>query len=289
MDAELAAAMAVALGALAAASPASAAIFRVDDDRGQCPSAPYTLDPGRDRRRRARGHGHGLPRQLHRRQRRARQNALTISKSLTLKGAGADLVSIKPRRGRADHRGRRRTSATASATSSLSSAIQALPITVDISGVTIDGNGAVVEAGVVYLDAKGAFFRNRVTNVVTSELAADQDKPGAYRGPQFGYGIAQVTANTSAPAIAGGPRADRQPVADRPLQPHRRPDRRCDQRRRAVRALRRLEPRRDLQQLDRRPPAVHELRRRRQLHRERLTRQQPDHDRARCSARTASA
>ena len=29
---------------------------------------------------------------------------------------------------------------------------------------------------------------------MTSELAADFDKPGGYRGPQFGYGVAQVTA-----------------------------------------------------------------------------------------------
>ena len=91
--------MAAALGALAAASPASAAIFRVDDDRGQCPSAPYssiqaaidaagpgdtvTVCPG------SYIEGSGAP----------GTNALTISKSLTIKGAGADLVSIKPRAG----------------------------------------------------------------------------------------------------------------------------------------------------------------------------------------------
>ncbi len=73
----------------------------------------------------------------------------------------------------------------------------------NISGVTVDGAGVFAEAGIVYLDAQGTIHRSRVTNVTTSELAADSTtKPGAWRGPQFGYGIAQVTANTSAPAGA---------------------------------------------------------------------------------------
>ncbi len=159
------------------------------------------VDPGRDRRRGARRHDHrSVPAATSKAAAPPARNALTITKSLTIKGAGADLVSVKPVAG----------AQIIEAAQDIRNGVgdivsvvgdKALPITVDISGVSIDGNGAFVEAGVVYLDAKGTFFRNRVTNVVTSELAADSDKPGGYRGPQFGYGVAQVTANTTAPAI----------------------------------------------------------------------------------------
>jgi hypothetical protein len=191
------------LSVVGTAPPALAAQWTVDDDRGDCPAAQFTsvqaavdaaaagdtiaICPGTYRE------GPGTP----------GTNAVSITKSLTLKGAGANLVSIRPK----------------DASSELIEADQdirngvgdvvavrgaaALPITVDISGVTVDGAGAFVEAGVVYLDAQGTIHRSRVTNVTTSELAADSGvKPGAWRGPQFGYGIAQVTANTSAPAGA---------------------------------------------------------------------------------------
>ena len=72
-----------------------------------------------------------------------------------------------------------------------------------MSGITFDGAGAVVEAGVVFRDAVGSLYRSRVTNVTTSELAADIDKPGAWRGPQFGYGVAMVTGALTPPAGAG--------------------------------------------------------------------------------------
>ena len=188
------------LGVFGAAPAAQAAQWTVDDDRGDCPAAQFTsvqaaidaaaagdtiaICPGTYRE----GTGD------------VASNALTITKSLTLKGAGADLVSIRP---------------TMSGTGQIAEANQdirngvgdvvsvrggaALPITVDISGVTVDGAGVVAEAGVVYLDAQGTIYRSKITNVITSELAADSGKPGGYRGPQFGYGIAQVTANTSSP------------------------------------------------------------------------------------------
>ncbi|WP_157591773.1 Ig-like domain-containing protein [Solirubrobacter soli] len=182
------------------APAAHAAQLTVDDDRGDCPAAQFTsvqaaidaaapgdtiaICPGTYRE------GTGA----------VASNALTISKSVTLKGAGADLVSIRPKVSGAGQ--------IAEASQDIRNGVgdivsvrggAALPITVDISGVTVDGAGAVVEAGVVYLDAQGTIYRSRVTNVTTSELAADSGKPGGYRGPQFGYGIAQVTANTSNP------------------------------------------------------------------------------------------
>ena len=193
--------MVAALGTLVAAPLADAATFRVDDDGAQCPAAPYksiqaaidaaspgdtvTICPG------TYVEGAGTP----------GSNALTVTKSLTLKGAGADLVKLRP------VANAQLIEAAQNIRNGVGDIISVVgtpstPIKVDISGITIDGNGAFVEAGVVYLDATGTFFRNRVTNVVTSELAADEDKPGGYRGPQFGYGVAQVTGNTTAPAGA---------------------------------------------------------------------------------------
>ncbi len=188
---------------LGAAPPALAAQWTVDDDRGDCPAAQFTsvqaavdaaaagdtiaICPGTYRE------GPGT----------AGSNAVSITKSLTLKGAGANLVSIRPKDS---------TSQLIEANQDIRNGVgdvvavsggAALPVTVNISGVTVDGGGAFVEAGIVYLDAQGTIHRSRVTNVTTSELAADSGvKPGAWRGPQFGYGIAQVTANTSAPAGA---------------------------------------------------------------------------------------
>ncbi len=188
------------LGVFGVAPAAQAAQWTVDDDRGDCPAAQFTsvqaaidaaaagdtiaICPGTYRE----GTGD------------IASNALTIPKSVTLKGAGADLVSIRPKLSGAGQ--------IAEASQDIRNGVgdiiavrggAALPITVDISGVTVDGAGVFAEAGVVYLDAQGTIYRSRVTNVVTSELAADSGLPGAYRGGQFGYGIAQVTANTSSP------------------------------------------------------------------------------------------
>ena len=186
------------LGVLGAAPVAGAATLRVDDDRGQCPAAQYTsiqaavnaaapgdtvtICPG------SYAEGPGTP----------GSNALTIAKSLTIKGAGADLVTLKPQ---AEAQISEAEQDIRNGTGDIISVVgdKAMPIKVDISGITVDGNKAVVEAGVVYLDATGSFYRSRIKNVVTSELAADFNKPGGFRGPQFGYGIAHVTANTVAP------------------------------------------------------------------------------------------
>jgi hypothetical protein len=193
----------VVIGTLVAVPAANAATVAVDDDHAQCPAAQFAsiqaavnavspgdtvaVCPGRY------VEGNGAP----------GTNALTITKSLTIKGAGADVVVIQPRRstptggqiaeGRMDIR---------NGVGDIVS-IQggtAVPITVDISGVTVDGNGVFSEAGVVFLDAQGSMVRDRVTNVVTSISNGADDIPGGYRSNNFGYGIAQVTAADSRPA-----------------------------------------------------------------------------------------
>ena len=131
---------------------------------------------------------------------------LTVDKSLTLKGAGADLVTISPRRydgndgviaeDPQDIRYPRGNIVTAVGT-------PAMPVTVDISGVTVDGNGVAAKAGVVFLDAQGSLRRSRVTDIVTSESPGAYDQPGGYRSSFLGYGVAQVTTAQIAPAGAG--------------------------------------------------------------------------------------
>ncbi len=194
------------LGTLLAAPGTFAATLSVDDDRQDCTAAGYTsiqdaiddaapadtivICPG------SYAEGNGS----------ANTNGLTIGKSLTLKGAGADLVTISPRR-YAGNDGviaddpqdiRRPTGNIVTAVGT-----PALPVDVHISGVTIDGNGVAAKAGIVFLDAQGSLVRSRVTDIVTSEAPGAHDMPGGYRSGFLGYGVAQVTAADSAPAGAG--------------------------------------------------------------------------------------
>jgi hypothetical protein len=196
------------VGVLIAAPVASAATLSVDDDRRDCTAAAYTsvqdaIDaaaPG-DTIAICPGHyaeGNGLP----------NTSALKIDKTLTLKGAGADLVTISPVRYDGndgviaeDPQNIRYPSGnivTAVGT-------PAVPITADISGVTIDGDGVAAKAGVVFLDAQGSLRRSRVTDIVTSESPDAYNMPGGYRSNYLGYGVAQVTAATTAP-VGAGPR-----------------------------------------------------------------------------------
>ena len=197
----LAAAVAV-VASVAWVPSANAATLSVDDDGGECPTATYDsvqdaiddADPG-DTVSICPGtytEGTGAP----------STNALTITKSLTIRGAGADLVRIQARR----------TTQTGGQIAANSPVIRdgvgniaaivggsAVPITVDISGVTFDGNGVYSEVGVLFLDAGGSLVRSRVTDVVTSEDNAAFNFPGGYRSNDHGYGVAQVTAASSAP------------------------------------------------------------------------------------------
>ncbi len=193
--------------ALIAAPAAGAATITVDDDGVQCPAADYqkiqnaidnaitgdtvAICPGTY----VEGNG-GVG-----------TDALIVSfKNLTIKGAGADLVTIQPKR----------TTATGGQIASNGApndlrdgfgdivaviGSKAIPATVNISGVTIDGNGVYSEAGVVYRDAGGQFERNRITNIVTSESNTADSLAGGYRSGFPGVGIAQVTSGTGTPAL----------------------------------------------------------------------------------------
>ena len=94
----------------------------------------------------------------------------------------------------------------------------------NISGVTLDGNGVYVEAGLVYRDAGGTLLRSRVTDIVTSESNTADTLAGGYRSNFPGIGVAQVTAGGGTPR-RDAPGAEHHPVADRALQPLRRPGR----------------------------------------------------------------
>jgi hypothetical protein len=184
---------------------ADAATLAVDDDGAQCPAAEFTkvqaavdaAAPG-DTIAICPGiyvEGSGS----------TGTNALTITKSLTLKGAGADLVAIEPKRStptggqiaesKMDIRNGRGDIIAANGTPTA-------PITVNISGVTVNGNGVFAEAGIVYLDAQGELARDRVTHIVTSISNSAYELLGGYRSNQYGYGIAQVTAAGAPPAGA---------------------------------------------------------------------------------------
>ena len=187
---------------------AYAATLTVDDDKADCPAAAFaSVQTAVDAAaagdtvvicKGAYAEGPGTP----------GTNALTITKTLTLKGAGADLVTITPNAssvaggsilepGASDLR------------NGLGDIIAIVgtptqPIKVDISGVTVDGYDAkgrpvAVEAGIVFLDAKGSVNYSHVTNTVTSEGDNAYLHPGGYRGEQPGIGIAQTSAALLAP------------------------------------------------------------------------------------------
>ena len=124
-------------------------------------------------------------------------NALTIAKSLKIEGAGADVVTIRPRGDRIADDGfdlRNGVGDVVAVTGT-----PAKPLDVSISGVTIDGAGTFVEAGVVYRDAAGSISHTSVTRVVTSDAADASGKPGGWRSDFPGIGIAYFGA-------ADGPR-----------------------------------------------------------------------------------
>jgi hypothetical protein len=186
-------------------SSAGAATLSVDDDLEECPAAGFTsvqsavnaaasgdtvaICPGNYLE------GPGTP----------SNNALTITKSLTINGAGADLVTIGPPAGSESERIAANTPILRDTTGNIVTVTgtPSAPLEVDISGVTIDGNGIYAENGLVFLDASGSVVRSRVTDIVVSEQAGAEDLPGGYRQNNHGFGIAQVTAapGGSAPTV----------------------------------------------------------------------------------------
>ena len=185
------------------ASHVLAATLSVDDDLTDCPSAAYTsIQAAIDAAAEAdviavcpgtyvEGPGG------------AGTNALTITKSLTLRGAGADLVTVTPNPANGNQ--------IADAVLELRDGVGDIlaivgvpeaPIDVAVSGITFSGAGVYVEAGVVFRDARGSVVRSRVTRIVTSEQAAASSTPGGYRSQFPGVGIAQVT---SGAGLSGTP------------------------------------------------------------------------------------
>jgi hypothetical protein len=191
----------VSAGVLCCAQSAFAATLTVDDDKADCPAASFTsvqaaVDAAHSGDtvvicKGAYVEGDGSP----------GSNALTITKSITLKGAGADLVKITPKanplvRG-----------SIIEATPDLRNGVGDIvavvgtptqPLTVNISGLTVDGydpqgREVAVEAGILFLDAKGSIVRSRVTNIVTSEGDNAYTRVGGWRGPQPGIGIVQTS------------------------------------------------------------------------------------------------
>jgi hypothetical protein len=196
------------LGGLVLASSAQAATLAVDDNGADCPAAPYTsiqaavdaAAPGDTIAVCAGNYAEGTG--------AVGTNALTITKNLTIKGAGADLVKITPVAS-SPAGGQIMESGTPDIRNGIGDIVAVVgaptkPINVDISGVTVDGltpdgKPVAVEAGVLYLDAKGSIRRSRVTDTVTSEGDLAFSQPGGYRGSQPGVGIVQTSATKVLP------------------------------------------------------------------------------------------
>jgi hypothetical protein len=121
-------------------------------------------------------------------------SVLTIHKDLTLRGAGADQVTIEPR-----SLGEKRIAADDPDLRDGLGVIVAViggtnnPVTVNISGVTVDANGVDATAGIVYIDAQGSITRSHVTGLDIDESANGYTVPGGFRNNAFGIGIADVT------------------------------------------------------------------------------------------------
>jgi Bacterial Ig domain len=204
-----------ALAVLAAAPAARAATLTVDDDGADCPAARFSsiqnalfaaapqdtiaVCPG------TYVEGSGA----------VGSNGLLIIKDVTIKGAGADLVTIRPRHTTAqggqiaanppnlrDGLGNIVTvdgDDTSVAPQHLNGQRDHL-LTVNISGVTVDGDGVYAEAGVLYRDATGTITHSRITNVVTTERSLDTPRPGEFKGSSDGIAVASVIG----PAPAAG-------------------------------------------------------------------------------------
>lgn len=208
------AALIAALGAFAVVPVAGAATLTVDDDFKDCPAAQYKSIQNAIFAARAGDTVAVCPGTYVEGGGGVGSNALVIVQDVTIKGAGADLVRITPRR----------TTPTGSriaetASPSLRNAVGAIVmingdyvptaippnaqqyskdkaklLKVDISGVTIDGDGVYAEAGVVFRDAQGSVGNSRITNIVTTERSMDTPRAGEYKGSNDGIAIASVTA-----------------------------------------------------------------------------------------------
>ncbi len=160
-------------------------------------------------------------------------------RALTLKGAGADLVVDHRPKANPLVRGRIIEEDTSDIRNGVGDIVAIVgtptqPLTVNISGVTVNGydpqgREVAVEAGILFLDAKGSINRSRVTNVVTSEGDNAYTRVGGWRGPQPGIGIVQ-TSNALLAPVDGARKLEHRPHARRQVQQDRHPDRRLAER-----------------------------------------------------------
>ncbi len=192
-------------------------------------------------------------------------SVLTINKNLTLRGAGADQVTIEPR-----HVDENRIAADDPDLRDGRGVIIAVignktdPTTVDISGVTVDANGVDATAGILYIDGQGSITRSHVTGLAVDEGKNGYQVPGGFRNNNYGVGIAMVTRVTppkNKPKTQPDPHPDDRLHADRPLQRGRRARRRLDgllpaDADGAARRVRDRQPRSDRQLADHRPQLV---------------------------------
>lgn len=200
-------ALATAVGSLLLASTANAATLSVDDDRKDCPTAQYTSIQAAVDAAQTGDTVAVCPGDYEEGTGQTGTNALTISKSIILKGAGAGLVHVSPKA--TTPTGGQILEASPSIRNGVGDVIAvngtpSKPISVDISGITVDGYDAAgrpiaVEAGIVFLDAKGSVVRTHVTNVVTSEGDTAYNRIGGWRGAQPGIGIVQTSNALAAP------------------------------------------------------------------------------------------
>lgn len=200
--------------ALAAVLPttAMAATVTVDNDGADCPSADYTsVQAGID----AASPGDtvvicpGVYEEGPDTVPAGGANAVNIAKMITVKGAGADKVTIKPKATIASLLGT--TSNYRNGTGAIVSINRVSQRTlVDISGITVEGNGTTaVGAGVKFWNAEGTFTQGRVKDVgtpasaqaygvvVASNLVGDR-LPVTVSGIQIsGYGKAGVVLDST--------------------------------------------------------------------------------------------
>jgi hypothetical protein len=202
MVSKLATAFAVGSAALALASTAEASSWTVGP-RKSCPGADFrkiqkaidAADPG-DTITVCAGtfvEGKGKP----------GSNALTVDKSLTIRGAGVDRTVVEPN----PNRGGILAAAQPDLRGGAGDILAAVgtpdhPITVKLSGLTFDAHGVDVTAGVAFVDAQGSIAHTHVTGIALDESATGYTKPGGFRNDSFGDGIVDVTAATAPPRRA---------------------------------------------------------------------------------------
>jgi hypothetical protein len=137
-------------------------------------------------------------------------NALTITKDLNLMGAGADQVTVEPRKSPSS--GGQIAETHPNIRDGKGDIVAVIgdngrPVTVNISGITFDANGVYATAGVVFLDAQGSINRSHVTGLDTDESASGYTVPGGFRSNAFGDGVADVTSGDGAGSLgSSGPR-----------------------------------------------------------------------------------